>query len=240
MKRSMASLKDAKDYLLGLPVQLEEYLDDAHSKALNQLIKAFEQLFDVVASINMQAKENQVISALEATDIGDHGFNLLLKLINLMERLDLPHKRKEVEQISLVFARWILRYGGRINHLEPVVNAFAQLANIMHDKTSLTALSELMGKVVEGCSLEIKQDLDEKDQMRPWRLLHINRGIVATRTFDVDIMKKAFDELLIYLPEEAPDFFIEGMKEMDEPGYPPHVRELMEFYHLQKPEVRVH
>jgi hypothetical protein len=236
----MATLKDAKDYLIKLPAQLEEYLDDVHLNALNQLIQSFEQLFNVVASINMQAKENQVISSHEATDIGDHGFILMLKLIDLMERLDLPHKRKEVEQISLVFTRWILHYEGKINHLEPVVNAFAQLANLMQDKKSLTALSDLMGKVVEGCSLEIKQDLDEKNQMRPWRLLHINRGIVATRTYDVDIMKKAFDELLIYLPNEAPDFFIEGMKEMDASDYPSHVRELMEFYHLQKPEVRVH
>lgn len=236
----MATLKDAKNYLIELPAQLELYLDEAHRNALNQLIQAFEQFFDVVASINMQAKDNQIISAKEATDIGDHGFILLLKLIDLMERLDLPHKRKEIEQISLVFARWIFRYDGKINHLEPVVNAFAQLASLMQDKTSLTALSDLMGRVVDGCSLEIKQDLDEINQMRPWRLLHINRGIVATRTYDVDIMKKAFDELLIYLPDEAPEFFNEGMKEMEELNYPSHVRELMEFYHLQKTEVRVH
>lgn len=236
----MASLKDAKDYLLELPVQLEKYLDEAHRKALDQLVQAFEQFFDVVASINIQAKEDQIISGREATDIGDHGFILLLKLIDLMDRLDLPHRRKEIEQISLIFARWILRYSGRINHLEPVVNAFAQLANLMRDKTSLKSLSELMSKVVDGCSLEIKRDLDEKNQLRPWRLLHLNRGIVATRTYDLDIMKKAFDELLIYLPEEAPEFFNEGMKEMDELDYPSHVRELMEFYHSQKPEVRVH
>lgn len=236
----MASLKDAKDFLLGLPAQLDEYLDDAHRKALNHLLQSFDQLFDVVASINMQAKENQVIKDSEATEIGDHGFILLLKLIDLMERLDLPHKRKEIEQISLIFARWILRYGGRINHLEPVANAFAQLANLMHDKTSLKSLSELMSQVVDGCSMEIKQDLDEDNQMRPWRLLHINRGIVATRTYDLDIMKKAFDELLMYLPGEAPDFFTEGMKEMDALDYPPRVRKLMEFYYLHKPEVSLH
>lgn len=236
----MASLKQANDYLLELPRQLEEYLDDAHRKALNQLIQAFGQLFDVVASINMQAKEGQVISGSEATKIGDHGFILLLKLIDLMELLDLPHKRKEVEQISLIFARWILRYSGRINHLGPLVNAFAQSAKLMREKESLKTLSELMSRVVDACSLEIKQDLDESDQTRPWRLLHINRGIVATRTYDLDIMKKAFDELLIYLPEEAPDFFIEGMKEMEALDYPPHVRELMEFYHLQKPTINLH
>ena len=40
-----------------------------------------------------------------------------------MERLDLPHRRREIEQISLVIARWPMSYKGNINYLEPVVNA---------------------------------------------------------------------------------------------------------------------
>jgi len=43
--------------------------------------------------------------AEEATEISDYGFVLLLKLVDLMERLDMPHKRREIEQISLVIAR---------------------------------------------------------------------------------------------------------------------------------------
>jgi hypothetical protein len=240
MNDSMASLKDAKDYLNELPLQLDEYLDDSYRSALHQLIEAFDQFFNVIASINIQARENKIINQNEATDIGDHGLVLLLKLVDLMERLDLPHKRQEIEQISLIFARWILRYGGKVNHLEPLVNAFAQLANIMQDNKSLKKLFELMSQVVDACSTEIKQDLDKSDEFRPWRLLHINRGIVATRTHDLEIMKTAFDEILVYLPQEATSFFDEGMREMDSLDYPQHVRELIAFYQLQKPAINLH
>ena len=78
------------------------------------------------------------------------------------------------------------------------------------------------------------------DESRPWRLLHINRGIVATRSHDLEVMKQAFDEFLIYLPQEATGFFAEGMKEMDALDYPSHVRKVMEFYYHQNSSVSIH
>jgi len=237
---AMVSLKDARDYLLQLPQQLDEYLDDDYRKGLNNLLTRLEEFFNIAASINLRANENKMIEAPEATEISDYGFVLLLKLIDLMERLDLPHKRKEIEQISLVFARWTISYNGTINYLEPVVNAIAQLANLMHEKEALLALSDLIAGIVDHCSAELKKDQDDDEELRPWRLLHINRGIVATRTHDLDIMKQAFDEFLIYLPQEATGFFAEGMKEMDALDYPPHVRRVMEFYYNQTPSVSVH
>ncbi|MFT4607530.1 MAG: hypothetical protein ACI9V8_000045 [Urechidicola sp.] len=233
MTSSIGSMKDAKNHLATLPADLEEYLDDAYQKALTRLMTDFDQFFDVVATINIKSKEEQVIAKQEATDIGEHGFILLLKLIDLMERLDLPHKRKEVEQVSLIFAHWIVRYNGKINHPEPVVNALAQLANLLQDKASLINLSDLMSKVVEACSLEIRQDKNSSDPNRPWRLLHFNRAIVATRTHNPEIMKQAFDEMLVYLPNEAAGFFNQSMKDIDEHEYPAQVRQLIEFYQSQ-------
>ncbi len=237
---TMVSLKDARDYLLNLPVQLDEYLDDDYRRGLSTLLGKFEEFFNIVASVNLRANENRMIEPEEATEISDYGFVLLLKLVDLMERLDLPHKRREIEQISLVIARWTISYNGTINYLEPVVNAIAQLANLLQDKESLLALSELIAEIVDHCSIELKKDEDDEEAMRPWRLLHVNRGIVATRTHDLDVMRKAFDEFLIYLPQEAQGFFAEGMKEMDALDYPPHVRKVMEFYFQQNPSVRVH
>jgi len=237
---SMASLKDAREYLLKLPQQLDELLDDDYRKGLTALIDKFEDYFNIVASVNLRASEDRFIEATEATEIGDYGFVLLLKLVDLMERLDLPHKRKEIEQISLVFARWIMSYNGTINYLEPLVNAIAQLANLMQEREALLALSELIAEIVDHCSLELKKDQDDDEELRPWRLLHINRGIVATRTHDLEVMKRAFDEFLIYLPQEATGFFAEGMKEMDALDYPPHVRKVMEFYFHQKTSISVH
>ncbi len=237
---AMVSLKDAREYLLNLPRQLDEYLDVDYRRGLDSLLARFEEFFNVVASVNMRASDDKMIAPDEATEISDYGFVLLLKLIDLMERLDLPHKRREIEQISLVIARWTISYNGTINYLEPVVNAIAQLANLMQEKQALLALSDLIADIVEHCSLELKKDQDSSEESRPWRLLHINRGIVATRSHDLDMMKQAFDEFLIYLPREATDFFAEGMREMDALDYPPHVRKVMEFYFNQNPSVSIH
>lgn len=240
MNQPIASLKDARNYIVTLPDLIDEYLDEPTKKSLMELMQGFEQFFDIVASINMQASEDHVISPREATDIGNHGFMLILNVIELMNHLDLPHRRKEAEQISLILARWILRYHGRIQHLEPIVNACAQLANILQDKSALVALYNLMTQIIDSCSNDIKQDFDPGNQMRPWRLLHINRSIVATRSHSPDIMKTAFDELLIYLPNEAKGFFAEGMKEMVALDYPAHVRKVMEYYYQREPAVSLH
>lgn len=240
MKKDMASLEDAQQYFQKLPLQLEQYFDDAYQQAFNNLIQALQQFFDVTSTVNQQARDNHVISHAEATDIGDHGFTLLLKLIDLMEKLDLPHKRKEIEQISLIFARWIIQHQGRLNHIEPVVNAFAHAANAMQDKRSLTQLVKLMDMVVDASSDDIKHDLDSANLYRPWRLLHINRGIVATRTNDTQIMKKVFDELILYLPHEASNFFNEAMQEMEALDYPPNVRRVIEEYYMHQPQMKLH
>ena len=233
-------MNDAHQYFKKLPAELTDYFDDAYQSAFDQLMKALEQFFDVTSTVNQQAADDQIISSTEATEIGDHGFILLLKLVNLMEKLDLPHKRKEIEQISLIFARWVIHFNGQLKHIEPIVNAFAHSANSMKEKKSLLALIELMDMVVDASSDEIKHDLESSNIYRPWRLLHINRGIVATRTHDADIMKKVFDEMILYLPQDAASFFSEGMQEMDALDYPPNVQKVIEEYFLHQPKIKLH
>lgn len=229
----MASMKDARDYLLALPESIDAVLDDEYRKGFAVLLDKLNEFFNIVATVNLRASENKMIEPDEATDISDYGFVLLLKLIDLMDRLDLPHRRREIEQVSLVVARWTMSYHGTINYLEPLVNAIAQMANLLRDRQSLLALSELIADIVDHCSPELRQDDNDQHSIRPWRLLHINRAIVATRSHDLDVIKKAFDEFLVYLPHEAPDFFAEGMKEMDAIEYPRQVREVMEHYYRQ-------
>ncbi len=236
----LASLEQARDYFEALPKQLQEYFDAAYQLAFDQIMQALEQFFDVTATINQQALENHPITHTEATEIGEHGFILLLKLIDLMEKLDLPHKRQEIEQISLIFARWVILHKGKLNHIEPIVNAFAQNANNLQDKKSLTTLVELMSQVIDASADDIKHDLNSNSLYRPWRLLHINRGIVATRTNDVSIMKKVFDEMILYLPQDAASFFSEGMQEMEALDYPPNVRKVIEQYYLHQPRIKLH
>ena len=91
-------------------------------------------------------------------------------------------------------------------------------------------LSCLMGAICGACSPAIKSDLEKANPGRPWRLLHLNRGIAATRSLRLELMEKAFEQLLKYLPEEAEAFFREGMSEMERLNYPGEVRDLMQRY----------
>lgn len=236
----LASMNDAREFFRRLPNQLEEYFDADYQSAFNHLMGATEEFFDVALTIDHQAEEDHVISAKEATDIGEHAFILLLKLIDLMEKLDLPHKRRELEQVSLIFARWVIQYNGQLNHIEPMTNAFAHSANNMTDKRSLHALVELMSLVVNACSASIKHDLESSSLYRPWRLLLINRSIVATRTHDLDLIRRVFDDMVFYLPQDAASFFSEGMDEVDSLDYPAEVQELIEQYFYNQPRLHIH
>ena len=78
----LASLNDARDYFEQLPAQLEVYFDEAYQRAFDRLISAFEQFFDVAETVNQQADDDHVISTTEATEIGEHGFILILQMID--------------------------------------------------------------------------------------------------------------------------------------------------------------
>ena len=80
-------------------------------------------------------------------------------------------------------------------------------------------------------ALEKLQALEKSNPGRPWRILHLNRAIVATRTHQPDVMDEAFTLLTECLPEDAPGFFSQGMEQMDLLNYPPHVREVMNRYY---------
>ena len=46
----------------------------------------------------------------------------------------------------MILARWVIRFDGKLNYIEPIVNGFAKLANILTDKKALIELSTLMLK----------------------------------------------------------------------------------------------
>ena len=133
-----------------------------------------------------------------------------------------------------------MRHEGLIGILEPVVNLLAGLANRVHEPEELEPLALFMGRIIQASAEPIKQDLEKNNPSRPWRVLHINRGIVATRTHNPEIMVQVFDDLVRYLPEDAPTFFAEGMQQMEELNYPLPVRVIMGRYFDQWTRPRMH
>ena len=192
-----------------------------------QLAEAIEQFLAVITRIDEEEGQTGPISNDDVTQLGDYGISLLTDLSAWAAQLNLPVPRQDLEIVTLGAADWIMRHEGQIRTLEPAVNALANFANRMHEPSSLEPLTLFMGRVVQASAKFIKQDLEKNNPGRPWRVLHLNRGIVATRTHNPALMEQVFEDLVRYLPEDAPAFFAEGMQQMEALNYPQPVRQVM-------------
>ncbi len=180
---------------------------------------------------SLQSPSGPRISADTVSELGEFGMSLLRDLEETSRSLGLDKTSRQIDQMMLGVADWIIRQGGRISTLEPVVNALAKMANATDDQAELMAIADFTGRIAAACADVLRHDLDTTDRGRPWRLLHLNRGIAATRSRDVDTMRSAFDSVVDAIPLDAPRFFAEGMQEMEALDYPDHVRAVMAEYH---------
>lgn len=210
--------------------------DAGDAASLPVLTGAFDQLFDVMARV--EGDREGAGSARpprtgtgDITEIGEYAFKLHENLEALVDRSELQELKQHMALLAIDFALWVARHDGQIDTLEPVVDAFARVANSLSETPALEALSEVMARIITAVSLLIREDLEKLNPGRPWRLLLLNHGIVATRSHNIAIMEAAFSTLTRYLPEDAARFFTEGMQQMEALDYPPQVRELMEKYH---------
>jgi hypothetical protein len=109
-----------------------------------------------------------------------------------------------------------------------VVNGAAALANRLEQPRQLAELFGLLREIGVAVAPAVSQGSLSGDSNHPWRVFLLNRAIVATRSHRPDLMNEAFDALAEQLPDAAPDFFREGMEQMDALNYPPEVRSVME------------
>jgi len=222
------SIDEARKILTVLIDSLERKGEFPHADEVRDMITALQQLVDIVAAVDEQGK---VLTPEEITDIGAQGLQLIDELAFKLASQQLESERQDVEQVALVLARWVIAHQGTLTNIQSIVNAFAYLSNAVHDKATLAQLAAFAGQVAHACSDAIKQDVDNSNPMRPWRILHLNRGIVATRSHELELMRRVYAELIEAIPMDAPGFFKEGMSEMEHLNYPSPVRELMqEFY----------
>lgn len=206
------------------------------------LEEALHQLLDIIARVESDARATDSdrrgkthaprgARAPDITELGEYSIGLLLELEHWLQRLQLDESLPRLAEVQLALALWIARQGGELLTLEPVVDALAQFANRTLDPEQLRELFDYMGEIVEAVAPAIRQDLEKTHPGRPWRVLHLNRAIVATRSHDPAAIQEAYDRLAELLPEDAPRFFAEGMEQMEALDYPPHVRSLVESYY---------
>ncbi|HET9122083.1 MAG TPA: hypothetical protein VFN52_01140 [Acidiferrobacteraceae bacterium] len=211
---------------------------DEESVTPVELVDAVRQFFEVAERVD--GADRARVTEEDIDQIGDHALNLTTDLVTWAQQLQLRPVQLEMEQLPIAIADWVIRHGGHIRTLEPVVNALAEVANTQHDADSLRRLVRFMGQVISATEEAVKQDLEKGNPGRPWRLIHLNRGIVATRSHDLKIMEEVFDDLIRYLPDEAGSFFEEGMRQMEALDYPEPVRAVMARYFAAWTQHRMH
>jgi hypothetical protein len=200
---------------------------------LAALAEAFEQLVEVMKRLDADRGAAGSTDSADVTEIGEYALRLAGELSAELEQRQL-HDRK-IAQAGLIIdiALWVAQRGGMIDTLEPVVDALAGCANTIREPGALEALSEIIRQIVAAVSPVISQDLEKLNPGRPWRVLLLNQSIIATRSHNTALMEQAFAQLTSKLPEDAGQFFSEGMQQMDALDYPDPVRKVMARYHRQ-------
>lgn len=200
-----------------------------------QLVGSLEQLTAILTSHS----QGHALDSKEITEIGEYGMQILASCAKYAREANNTELQQTIGMMAVSISLWVSDHEGRVTSLEQVADTLAWLANHTQDQDELVTLSGIIGKIINTCSLDISSDLENTNPGRPWRVININRGIVATRSHDPEIMEAAFQTLIKNLPKDAPNFFAEGMSEVERLGYPNHVRKVMERYYEQWNEPHV-
>lgn len=230
------SVTDSIKAITELKQTLEREEDFSDAEVFT-MIEGLQEVFSIMVTVN---KQDQVLRPDEITDIGAQGLLLIDNLVYRLMMQELDLYRQGVQQVALVIANWAIKHHGKLLNIQSVVDGLAFMANEVEDNVSLLQLSTFMSQVAHACDDVIQHDLDNSDPSRPWRALNMNRGIVATRTHDLDIMRSVFADLIKAVPLDAPMFFKEGMSEMVRLKYPQTVSDLMQEYYNKTQLPAVH
>ncbi len=232
---SAAAAEVADAYDIADPAQTSrldntpEMVGDAMAKLL-QIFKSFESESESGNLPDRAEPGSRVLSRSDLLALGNYGLNLLAEMSKIAGTVRMDRSSRDLESLCFPLALWIVRNGGEISTLEPVVNALARFANRIAKQAELEQLFHMAAELVEAVTPRITEDLERSDPTRPWRLLLLNWGIIATRSYRPQLMNQAFRAIIENLPEDAPEFFREGMEQMEALDYPGEVRRVMTQY----------
>jgi hypothetical protein len=233
---------NAKTYRDLFHSTVAEYFDDESIKndeadSPGQLVAAMDQAIDVMARAdadsavrkNMSAESIGMLEEKDISKIGQYALDVLEAIVAFVQEKTGEQKR-ELLRLSVPVSLWVARHGGKLSQIDMLVNSLAGYANEVSDPQVLADLAGIFGEVIDACDNEIKRDLEQTNMMRPWRILNLNYGIIATRSHQPELIEQAYDTLVKNLPHDARQFFKEGMAQMDIVGYPDEVRKVVERY----------
>ncbi len=219
-----------------------DYVDDSavDEQDVNSpagLLAAMDQAIDVMARADadsvvqkdMSAESMGMLEEKDISQIGQYTLDLLEGMVAHIQNKTAEQSR-DLIRLSVPASLWVARHGGKLSQIDMLVNSLAGYANEISEPHLLAELAAVIKEVVDACDNEIRTDLDQTNMMRPWRILNLNYGIVATRSHQPELIEQAYDALMNNLPQDARQFFKEGLQQMDAIGYPDEVRAVVERY----------
>lgn len=209
--------------------------DDMNSP--HNLLAAMDQAIEVMSradagsmvksQINVESRN--VLEEKNITQIGQYALDTL-EGMDVFVQNKTGKQDRDLLRFSLPLALWVARHGGKLTQIDMIVNSLAAYANEVAEIGLVSELAGVIKEIIEACDIEVSKDIDKANMMRPWRILNLNYGIVATRSHQPKIIEQAYDALVKNLPQDARGFFKEGLQQMDIIGYPDEVREVVERY----------
>ncbi len=243
----MDFLFNAKTFRDLLHTAVADYLqdDDLNDSELDKdnmnlpknLLIAMDQAIDVMVRAdaggtvqnNMSTESAGQLEEEEVSRIGQYVLDLLDGIVAFVQSKT-GEEDRDLLRLSLPVSLWVARHGGKLSQIDMTVNSLAGYANETTESQKLAELSAVIKEIIDACDDEIRRDLEQTNMMRPWRILNLNYGIVATRSHQPELIEQAYETLIKNLPQDAREFFKQGAQQMDIVGYPDEVRQVVERY----------
>lgn len=200
------------------------------STAMDQAIDVMERVdADSAAKKEINTENMGLLEEKDISKIGQYTLDLLEGMVTHVQNKT-GEQNRELIRLSVPVSLWVARHGGKLSQIDMLVNSLAGFANEISEPHALAELTAVIKEIIDACDAEICRDVEQTNMMRPWRILNLNYGIVATRSYQTEIIERVYETLMKNLPQDARQFFKEGLQQMDAIGYPDEVREVVERY----------
>ena len=186
----------------------------------DDLADAIDQLLEILERNPANDPTPPMQEEGEAEKVGNHAMDFLQDLTVYTDRLGLEETTGELQLVAVGVAMWLASWEAPVRTIELAVNGLGQLANTTADAGELGRILTLMDRLVAAAGPEARADLETTNPYRAWRILLLNRGIVAVRAGDADGIRRAFDAIRERLPEDADAFFQEALNQVHAGDYP--------------------
>jgi len=188
------------------------------------LAAAMSDFFQIASALENgeELEDNEAIS-----ELAHYALDLVDRLQSQLWYLDIHDQRDSLSRLFVSVAAWFARQNAILDNLKGAADSFAILVNNEKDAAELADMSRLMDEVLQAASEDIKKDEDQSDQWRPWRVLNLNSGVSATRSFDEQLMKDIFAKMEQRLPYEMSGFYTDGKRQVEMQEVPEKVRDVM-------------